>query len=137
MELLRRHTWGIAFLVCFFGSLVACFSAPSGYFWWSVIGSFGGAIGALYSFIHRPPRTPFQKVYVHEDWDFAAADHDFPRLYIPADVHGMGTQPQLTFRQGDFVFQYHVDGEGNIVIIRDNHSIGRFANLGVIIRECL
>lgn len=137
MSILKRHPWGIIYVICFVGSLVACFSVPPGFFWWSLLGAFATAVGALYSFIHRAPRKPFEKVYVHEDWDLAAADSDFPRLYIPAEVHGMGKRPRLQFRQGDYVFPVKIDGEGNIIIIRDNHSIGQFANLGVIVRESL
>ena len=137
MSLLKRSPWGVVYLVCFVGSLVVCFSAPPGFFWWSVLGALATAVGAVYCFIYPTPKTPFEKVYVHEDWDFAAIDSDFPRLYISAETHGMGRQPRLSFRQGDFVFPYKVDGDGNIIIIRDNHSLGRFANLGVVIRDSL
>lgn len=137
MSALRNHPWGVAYLVCFVAGLIACFAAPPGFFWISIVAAFGGGVGTLQAFLYKPPRPPFKKVFVHEDWVFAALDADFPRLYISAETHGMGKKPELAFRQGDYVFPYDVDGQGNIVVVRNNHSIGRFANLGVVITESL
>lgn len=101
----------------------------------AIIGAIGTILSSIQNFLYRAPLTPFQRVYLHQDWDFAAIDHDYPRLYIPAHIHGMGKTPHVEFRQGDQFFPVKIDADGNVVIIRNNQSFGIFPPLGVIIRE--
>lgn len=137
MKFLKRNIWAVFALVGSIATFVTCFSSTPGYFGFSLIAAYCSFMGALYSFAYPPPLPPFQKVYVHEDWIQSAGVHDFPRLYIPADVHGMGRTPHVSFRQGDHVFPVKRDGDGNLIIVRDNYTFGRYANLGVIIREAI
>jgi hypothetical protein len=123
---------GITCVLCIIGAFIT----ESGLARWiQVLAAVQTGVSCIYGLVYRPPRTPFHKVYVHDDWHPAANDHDYPRLYIPADVHGMGRNPHVEFDQGDHVFPFDRDGEGNVIIYRDNYSIGPFANLGITIRE--
>ena len=111
-----RDIWavmcGIIFLVC----LVGAFFLESGSKRWiAVFGALSTGISAILLVLYRPPLTPFEKVFFHDDWIFAADDHDFPRLYIPATTHGMGREPYVEFRRGDQVFSVRIDGEGNVI----------------------
>ncbi len=135
MLFLKRNSWAIFYGVCFICAIIASFSVSSGYLWFALVADLGTAGASWYCFLHPTPLRPFKKVYVHEDWDFAALDSGCPRLYIPATTHKIGRNPEVSFRQGDFVFPVKKDADGNVIIIRDNHSLGRFVNLGVIIRE--
>jgi hypothetical protein len=135
MKFIKRNFWGIIFFLCFIGGLVACFSTSGFYFTYSVVGSLGTGFAALNCFLHPPIPKPFEKIYIHEDWIFDPRQEKFPILVIPASRHGMGISPRLEFRQGDFVFPWVADAAGDITITRDNHSIGRFADLGVIVRH--
>jgi hypothetical protein len=131
-----RDIWvvlsGIIFLVCLAGAILLE-SGPKR--WFAVMGALSTGISAIFLVAYRPPLTPFEKVYFHDDWHFAANDHDFPRLYIPATTHRMGRELHVEFRQGDQVFRIRIDGEGNVVIIRNNYGFGHYPPLGVIIRE--
>lgn len=134
MSFLYRNRWGFLFLAAFVGCVVACFSVPPAFFWWAILGSFGTALSGIYCFLYPPEPKPFVRHYVHEDWDFGDQT-EFPRLTIPMSVHGMGRTPHLEFQQGDFVFPWHVEPNGDIVVIRNNHSIGRFKDMEFIVRR--
>ena len=113
----------------------AAFSTyKSGFFWPSVGASFATLIAAILIFRYPIEPQPFRRIYNHEDWNMGDGTK-FPTLTISADAHGMGKSPHLEFRQGDFVFPWRVASDGDIIITRDNHSIGRFADLGVIVRH--
>jgi hypothetical protein len=135
MKFVKRHFWGLILSACFIGGLIACFATTGDLFWFAIVGACGTGFAALYCFLHPPTPKPFERIYTHEDWVFDLKQESFPTLTIPASVHGMGIKPRLEFRQGDFVFPWTSDVSGNITITRDNHSIGRFKDMGVIIRH--
>jgi hypothetical protein len=135
MKFIKRYFWGFISSLCFIGSFIACFSTSGFYFTYAVVGSLGTGFAALYYFLHPPTPKPFEKIYHHEDWFYDTKQDKFPTLTIPVTEHGTGKKPRLEFRQGDFVFPLDIDSNGNITIIRDNDSIGRFNDLGVIIRN--
>jgi len=135
MKFVKRHFWALILSICFIAGLVACFATTGVLFWFAIVGACGTGFAALYSFLHPPTPKPFERIYVHEDWFFDPKHERFPTLTIPATIHGMGVKPRLEFRQGDFVFPLNVDADGNITIIRNNHSLGRFKDMGVIIRH--
>lgn len=135
MKFIKRHFLGLIFFVCFISGLVACFATAGVWFWFSVIGACGTGFAALNCFLHPPTPKPFERIYTHVHWTFDPKQERFPTLVIPASVHGMGIRPRLEFRQGDLVFPLVVDADGNITIIRNNHSLGRLKDMGVIIRQ--
>jgi hypothetical protein len=135
IKFMQRHFWGCLLFICFIGGLIACLPVPKKYIWCAVLSSFGTGISALILFRHPIAPKPFEKIYHHEDWIFDPKMAKFPILTIRAAEHGMGKKPRLEFRQGDFVFPWSVDADGNITITRDNDSIGRLKDLGVIIRH--
>lgn len=94
----------------------------------------GGVLGMVYTLISIVGDLPYRRTYKHEHWIFDAQGVAFPYLIILAKEHKKGAGAELEFRQGDLVFPWTRDDQGNITITRDNHSIGQFANLRVIIR---
>jgi hypothetical protein len=60
---------------------------------------------------------------------------EFPRLIIPVKEHKMGKVPYLEFEQGDYVFPWRHEENGDIVVIRDNYSIGRFRDMEMTVRH--
>ncbi len=132
---IKRNLWGLLLMPCFISSLILSFSANSNtLIILGILASCGTGIAALICFIHPFEPKPFRKVYSHSDWD-TGDGFAFPTLTIPASDHCMGLTPHLEFRQGDYVFPWAFEPNGDIVITRDNHSIPFFADLGVIVRR--
>lgn len=137
MKFVKKHSWEFALSICFISGVIACFGTTGIWFWFAILGSMGTGIAALYCFLHPANSKPFEKIYQHEEWQFDPNHEKFPILTISAKEHGMGIKPRLEFRQSDWVFPWQCDDNGNITIIRNNNSIGRFDDLGVIIRANL
>lgn len=137
LSFINRNLWGCSFGIAFLCCLVACFSVPSPYFWWAMIGACGTGLSSLYCFVHKPPLKPFDKTYYDGDWEFAADDMLCPRLYIPSTEHGMGKTPDVEIRPKIFDFPPKIDSDGNIIIKRTNFSVGKFAPMRVIVRQSL
>lgn len=135
MSFIKRNLWGLLLLVCFGFAVCAAFSTyETKFFWPSVIASLATLIAAIIAFLQPIEPRPFKNVYTHNDWNMGDGTQ-FPTLTIAASDHGMGLTPHLEFRQGDFVFPWHTEPNGDIVVVRDNHSIGRFKDLGITIRH--
>jgi hypothetical protein len=129
----KRNFWGFLFLIPSIGCAVASFSTPPPFLVWAIIGSLGTFLSSIYCFIY-PSDKPFSKIYTHENWDFGDGS-TFPVLRIQKSEHRKGSRPDVEFKQGDSVFPYHVENGGDIVIVRDNNSIGRFKDISIIIRK--
>lgn len=131
---IKRNLWGFLLIPCFVAALALSFSATTAFLiWMGILASCGTGVAAIICFVHPFEPRPFIHVYSHESWHFGEGT-EFPTLTIPVSTHKMGSTPHLEFRQGDFVFPWRVK-DGSIVVIRNNHSIGCFNDLGVIIRR--
>ena len=124
---------GIFIPIGVYGCLVTSFSCPPWFIPWALLGSCGTGLSSAYCFIH-PNEIPFIKTYSHEAWDFGDGS-EFPILRISKNKHGKGKTPYVEFAQGNFTFPIKIDKNGDVSIIRDNHSIGRFKDIEIIIRK--
>jgi len=133
---IKRNLWGLLLILCFVSAILAAFSTYGTVFFWPSVGaSFATLIAAIVLFRHPFEPEPFRQVYTYGDWDMGDG-MTFPTLTIPADTHGMGSTPHLEFTQGSFIFPWEPPRpDGTIVIVRNNYSVGRFDDLGVVVRH--